>query len=711
MQTAAKMGFAAVFGLLGISLLGRAALIPILLCLFAGLVFFLWRKNGWRTVLAVGVALAAAYAGYQLYTGICYLPAVALNGKSAAVTAEVLDCSNTGGGYLYELRILPEEGAVLPETKVKVYSRELLGVDYYDRISAVLSFEEGGLDLGGVLGDYGKSDGCFLFGTLESPACFVGSPSVKPLFYYTNHLRDRIAASLEQIFSREDSALLKGILLGNTSQISMETRQQFRQAGISHVFSVSGLHLTLITQSFFAVCGVLGIRRRVSALGGCALVVIFAMVTGCSFSVIRSAIMLILYALGNVARRRSNGLNSLGIAGLLMSAMNPYLVYDVGFLLSFSATLGILLLASPVTKWISGKLHAEGKVVRAMVSGFSVSLGATVGTLPVMLLNFKEVSLVGLLVNPLLNIYLLLALVGALLVSILGMIPFLFPIAGFCGKIIHVVLAVITFAADRFTKLPFSSLPVGFPWVSAWVLAAVLLLVLGMVFRKRKTIVKLAAVAGCTLLLLGIGASYAVRYGCVQISVLRSGSQSASIVTSGAATVVYGCEGDEYFYDTLRSYLRGRGIASVDLFIQPSESAKELERTADFSRSFRINSLLVPSSAESSVFLGAGGDSGQVETFLPGIDVTLGFGTLELREGFCLVQTLEGGIYLGGGVPDSPVDLCVTSSADERELSEIRARKIALLSPAEDMAERGWLYLQQNETLFLLNKNNILQIV
>ena len=161
------------------------------------------------------------------------------------------------------------------------------------------------------------------------------------------------------------------------------------------------------------------------------LVVVFAMVTGCSFSVIRSGIMLVLYSLGNLAMRRSNGLNSLGIAGLLMAAMNPYLIYDVGFLLSFSATLGILLLASPITQRISRKLHVENKVVQSIVSGFSVSLGATVGTLPVMLLNFKEISLIGLLVNPLLNIYLLLALVGALVVSALGMSLFCFQSLNF----------------------------------------------------------------------------------------------------------------------------------------------------------------------------------------------------------------------------------------------------------------------------------------
>ena len=546
---------------------------------------------------------------------------------------------------------------------------------------------------------------------MESPVSVVGSPSVKPLFYYTNHLRDRISSSLEAIFSWEDAALLKGILLGNTSQISMETRQQFRQAGISHVFSVSGLHLTLITQSFFAVCGVLGIRRRKSALGGCVLVVVFAMVTGCSFSVIRSGIMLVLYSLGNLAMRRSNGLNSLGIAGLLMAAMNPYLIYDVGFLLSFSATLGILLLASPITERISRKLHVENKVVQSIVSGFSVSLGATVGTLPVMLLNFKEISLIGLLVNPLLNIYLLLALVGALVVSALGMVPFLFPIAEFCGRIIHAILTVITFTADHFTKIPFASLPVGFLWVPVWVLAAMILLVLAILFRKRKMLVKLAAVAGCTLLLFGIAASYVVRYNCVQVSVLNSGDQRAEIITLGSTTVVYGCEGDEYFYDTLRSYLRGRGIYSVDLFVQTSESSKELERTADFSGSFQVDSLLVSSEASRKTFLAAGGTSGGTDVFLPGMDVEFGFGTIQFREGFCLAQTTQGTVYVGDNIPETPVDLCITSVTDESALSAVSAQAIALLTPLEDMEENGWMYLSERETLFLLKYGDILRIV
>ena len=89
----------------------------------------------------------------------------------------------------------------------------------------------------------------------------------------------------------------------------------------------------------------------------------------------------------------------------------------------------------------------------------------------------------------------------------------------------------------------------------------------------------------------------------------NSGDQRAEIITLGSTTVVYGCEGDEYFYDTLRSYLRGRGIYSVDLFVQTSESSKELERTADFSGSFQVDSLLVSSEASRKTFLAAGGTS------------------------------------------------------------------------------------------------------
>lgn len=711
MQIVAKMGFALVLGLLGVSFLGKVAVLPISLVLLVGLFFFLKRKQGWKSLLAVSAALVAAYMGYQIYTQCCYLPAMALKGTTARVTAEVLDCHYTGNGFLYELRILPETGSELPKTKVKIYSRESLEVDYYDRISTDLSFEQEELDLVGVLGDYEKADDCFLFGTLQSPVIKEGSPSFRPLFYYTNHLRDAMSRSLNSVFDREDSALLKGILLGDTSQLSMQTRQQFRQAGISHVFSVSGLHLTLITQTFFTICGIFGIARRKVALGGCLFVILFAMVTGCSLSVIRSGIMLILYALGNFARRRSNGLNSLGIAGFLMSITNPYLIYDVGFLLSFSATLGILLFASPMTNKVMRKLHSQNKLVNISVSTFAVSFGATVGTLPIMLLNFKEISLIGLLVNPLLNIYLLLALVGGFFVAFTGMVPFLFPFAEFCGKIIHAVLTVITFTADRFTKIPFSCLPVGFPWVKYWVVIAIILLIFAIFFRKRKMVVRFVAILGCLLLFLGAGMSGMVRSSSIQVSVLRNGEQQAEIITCGGTTLVYGCEGDEYFYDTLRSYLRGRGIYTVDVFVQASESAKELERTADFCRSFTVDFLFVGGEVEQKAFVDAGGICEQIVSFLPKTAVEVEFGTLTLQEGACLLETPQWRVYLGDDVPQIPVDLCVTSQTDDRVLSSASAWKMALLAPAEEMREYGWIFLENQETLFLLIQDDIIQIV
>ncbi len=146
-------------------------------------------------------------------------------------------------------------------------------------------------------------------------------------------------------------------------------------------------------------------RRRhtwIFVVAGIALYVVFV---GASASVVRAGIMGILYVLAIAFGRRSQALNALVFAALVMALQSPYVLWDIGFELSFAATLGLIVMATPLTnafkQWLAQHVPSEQwqRLILFCTEGLWVTLAATLATLPIIMYDFHRVSLVSIPVN------------------------------------------------------------------------------------------------------------------------------------------------------------------------------------------------------------------------------------------------------------------------------------------------------------------------
>jgi competence protein ComEC len=176
--------------------------------------------------------------------------------------------------------------------------------------------------------------------------------------------------------------------------------EKFRTTGIIHIVVLSGFNLTILAQFIMIILAIFG--RKISAFFGSLAIVLFAIMTGASATIVRASIMALLVILAKMLGRNSEALRLLFVAAFLMLIFNPMLLlYDPSFQLSFLATMGLLLL--------SPKIENSIKYGDFKFFNFREILAATISTqifvFPLLLYMMGEISLVAPIVNILVLIF------------------------------------------------------------------------------------------------------------------------------------------------------------------------------------------------------------------------------------------------------------------------------------------------------------------
>jgi ComEC/Rec2-related protein len=158
----------------------------------------------------------------------------------------------------------------------------------------------------------------------------------------------RLAAGIED--HPADVALIHAILLGYRGDIPPALNRVFRESGTLHVFAISGMHVMVIAWMLTTVVARLGVPRHLWIVVLAPALALYVWSTGCQPSALRAGIMALLYLAAPLLGRRPDAPAALAVAALLLLAADPLQLHDVGFILSFTVVLGLILLASPLVR-------------------------------------------------------------------------------------------------------------------------------------------------------------------------------------------------------------------------------------------------------------------------------------------------------------------------------------------------------------------------
>jgi competence protein ComEC len=189
--------------------------------------------------------------------------------------------------------------------------------------------------------------------------------------------------------SPEAFSICSALLVGYDDEIDSSVMQSFSHSGTLHILSVSGMHtgvLFAILMWIFAKADKYGRYEKLKCFFVILSLFLFVLITGFSPSVLRAALMLTLVILGKTFYKNGNSYNTLLLSAFILLLLNPYLIKDVGFLLSYFAVFGIIYFYPTLHK-----IHAfENSILQWLWSGALVSVAATLFTLPITLFVFHQ---------------------------------------------------------------------------------------------------------------------------------------------------------------------------------------------------------------------------------------------------------------------------------------------------------------------------------
>ena len=330
-----------------------------------------------------------------------------------------------------------------------------------------------------------------IYGTIRCKKVQVLSKKqANKMFQISNQIYNKIISNTKKILKEETSSVLLGLILGDKQDIDEGTQENFRNASMSHILAVSGMHVAYVILGINLIFkGVIG-KRNTNILN--IIILIFYMfITNFSPSITRAGIMGILILFSKLIYRKNDIYTSLSISLFLILIYNPFLIQNLGLQLSYGGVVGIVIFNKSILKFLKN-IKVKNKVYKYRIKPkiqkyldqikeiISVSISVQIAILPIILYNLNTV-------NP---YFLISNLVLSLLIGPIVILGFLFiiivclntAIAEIISPIISIGIKILNFISN-IGKLPFSKNYVPTPSLFSILIYYLFLIVLFFVYN------------------------------------------------------------------------------------------------------------------------------------------------------------------------------------------------------------------------------------
>ena len=306
-----------------------------------------------------------------------------------------------------------------------------------------------------------------VYATMDYPKILMlKSDQLNPVKGLLLKVKAAFLARMSRFLDEPQNSLAVGILIGGHGTLPKDIVNNFSVTGISHIIAVSGFNITIIILAITSLAQIIG--RKNSVWLAAFAIVAFVIICGASASVVRAAIMGSLLLISLSLGRQYSVAPALFFAALVMLAVNPKILFwDVGFQLSFAATLGIIYFMP-----VLGKLAQNLPEDFGLKTLILTTLSAILATMPLIILNFGIISLSA----PIVNMLVVPAVPWSMLFGFLTALPF---VGSGSALVANWILLYILKVVSVFAGLPYSSLNAQ---IGPWIFWLLVLAVLGLYY-------------------------------------------------------------------------------------------------------------------------------------------------------------------------------------------------------------------------------------
>lgn len=215
---------------------------------------------------------------------------------------------------------------------------------------------------------------------------------LNPIKQIANDINVSLKKKIEDNLEKEKAGIVKGLLLGDTTQIEEETKENFRISNISHILAISGMHVGYIAIGIQTLCQKF-LGKRKTKMITISLLVFYTLITGFSPSIVRAVTLTVLTMVAGLIYRKRDTWNAIAISLLGILIYNPFLIFRVGLQLSYIGTLGIILFRVTFLRILN---FVKNEKLKEMLA---VSLSVQIAILPILLYHFNIIGIYFLITN------------------------------------------------------------------------------------------------------------------------------------------------------------------------------------------------------------------------------------------------------------------------------------------------------------------------
>ena len=317
--------------------------------------------------------------------------------------------------------------------------------------------------------------------------------NANPLYTFSYRFRDILLASLHRSGLNDDEfAVASAILLGYDDKLADEVRRNYVAAGSMHILCVSGMHVGIIYLLANLFLGFLDRKKWKKTLKQVlllALIWFYALIAGLSPSILRASMMITFVIIGEMISRKGFIINSIAVSAFVLLCINPYNLFEIGFLLSYTAVVGIVVLQRPIYQLI----YVKNKLLDKVWEITAVALAAQIATIPFTLFYFHQFTTYFWLSNLFMTPVSFVVIISGMILLMVSWIPYLNVLLGYLvWGAVYVMNAFVSWVES----LPFSIIK-GL-YVSEFefcmLLLAFILLLMTVALRKRRMLIGMLSV-------------------------------------------------------------------------------------------------------------------------------------------------------------------------------------------------------------------------
>lgn len=356
--------------------------------------------------------------------------------------------------------------------------------------------------------------------------------------------------------------LVSSMVIGSRAvDLDLDLQNSFRLAGLAHTLAASGFHVSLLLGTVLFFCQSLSPRQRL--IIGIISLVIYATITGFYPSILRSSLMGIAGLIAIVNDRSVKSCTSLLLVAVILLLINPLWIWDIGFQLSFMATLGLIVSLPPIVK----KLDYLPPTIANLVA---VPLAATIWTLPLVCYHFNHIPPYGILTNILATpLVIIITLVGIFS----GFIGVFIPVLGSSiALLLYPIVRLLISLVEINNKLPFSSLAVSkINIINIFLIYGIILLITINKWCKKYWL----NLTLFTVILLTIPLIYQ-KFTLQQLTIMTTRDQPVIIIQNQGNNAVINLNDKNNVRFNILAFLKSQGINSLELVLINPDKTNQL---------------------------------------------------------------------------------------------------------------------------------------